>query len=119
MLCSEIKRNIPLLSAIINANTEMDRGAIIRHLNDDGLDFVCKCIKKIVYMRKAHEELKEALSPHADKLKMLSKKSVSMRKKRKIMKTSDPIQFGGAISLILSALVPILVSAITGAVSKK
>ena len=115
-----LRKALPLLQLIANLPSDRDRSTLIGSIDDTNLDVLCECVHNVLHN---HEKIVKAGDGDGDeierllprlkadrrKLKYLCKTSVSnsgwsQRRRRRVARV------GGSIGLILSALIPALVT---------
>ncbi len=115
MVNKEKKKYLPLLEVLRKLNAK-DVSSVMDFLTDDAIDNVCECVYNILHTdinlgpkKKAHLKrfIKSNCSIH--RLKKISKKTLSVSKRRKALK-----QEGKGLPLLLASVIPFLANLFTG-----
>ena len=106
------QKTIPFIHALCKL-TDEERQGVIKYLNKDGRDAIYECVRNCIYNKSISKEkrfeLKKSLQSKSKIYKYLAKPGNSSVRKRKVLLQR---QTGEGLGLILSALLPILLSAI-------
>jgi hypothetical protein len=100
------KKTLDFLHGLCCMNEEQ-RGALLDHLTDDGVDLISQCMLNCVYNRciggSQQAELCEKLGNKKHIFEYLARDTNSRVKKRKLLK-----QTGAGLPLVLSTVIPLL-----------
>ena len=115
MVHSEKKKYLPLLEVLHKLNPT-DVSNVMDFLNDDAIDNVCECVYNVLntdinLSSKKKTQLKKFIKSNCSihRLKKISKKTLSVSKRRKALK-----QEGKGLPLLLASVIPFLVNLFTG-----
>jgi hypothetical protein len=107
----KLKKAFPLLK-VLSKLPDQDRTTLIEYLNGDATNALCECVHNAINNRQIsgrHQLCSKALRSKDD-LRYISKNHTKSKQKHKLKKL---IQVGGSpIGLILSAVLPLLASAL-------
>lgn len=117
-----LHRCLPTINSLCNLENKNDQANIASSLNDETINFLCKCvsqlIKKPAYFNldpTTLKKIRDQVIPEKKAWIDFANKKKSNRKKRLFLSK----QAGGAFPLILASLVPAIVSLVTNLFKKK
>lgn len=112
-MTDQIKETIKVLKYLKSLKGK--HSSFFKHTNSRDIDTICKCchnllLGNIPLTPKEKKYLKKIIEPGFEKIKILARKNTSIHKKRKVLSTN---QVGsGIVSLLVTTLLPILISSI-------
>ena len=112
---AQIKKHAPLIYSILGCKNADARNVILSNLNDNSLDFICSCIREIIYHpNKLNipdnkiKFLRKQLAKDKKKLLYLARSKGNRKRKRTIIAN----QMGKGIGVALATALPFLISSI-------
>jgi len=113
---TKLKKIVPFIKTMSKLRKN-DLTNVLSHLDDDGVNMLCECIYNCISGNKLstqkQKKLKRALRGKKHLYRYLSKKGNSLRVKRKLLP-----QIGGALPLILTTVLPVVVDLISSLFKK-
>lgn len=116
-----IKKHTPLIYSILRCKNADARNVILSNLNDNSLDFICSCLREIIYHPdklkippKKIKYLRDKLRSDKQKLLYLTKSKASRKRKRTIIAN----QTGQGIGIALATALPFIISGIKSLINK-
>ena len=119
---SQIKKHAPLIYSILGCKNADARNVILSNLNDNSLDFICDCLRQIIYHpHKLNipdnkiKFLRKQLLKDKKKLIYLTKSKANRKRKRTIIAH----QTGRGIGVALATALPFLINSIRSLIRGK
>ena len=118
---TDIKKHAPLIYSILGCKSPDGRNVILSNLSDSSLDFICDCLKDIIYNPhklnippKKIQFLRRQLNKDKKKLLYLTKTKANRKRKRNIIAH----QTGGGIGIALATALPFLIQEIKSLINQ-